>query len=77
MKHCIDELLHQSLEGHRIMAKIHGDSQGSALQRMAGRLEMQKRGVRFLPAQAIKRAARKYKNPKLYENCKPDSGDAV
>jgi type IV secretory pathway ATPase VirB11/archaellum biosynthesis ATPase len=59
MQNNTDLLLQHLLEGHRVIAKMHGDSPGAACQRMVGRMEMHKRGVRFLPAQVIKKAVRK------------------
>lgn len=56
MKNNIDALLHHLLEGHCVMAKFHGDSPDAAYHRMVGIFEMEKRGVRFLPAQVVNRA---------------------
>lgn len=59
----VETLLSKSLEGHRAITKIHaGSPDEEFFKRIALLHELKKRGVRFLPAQVIKRAMRQLKH---------------
>jgi type IV secretory pathway ATPase VirB11/archaellum biosynthesis ATPase len=73
----VEALLHQLLEGHRVISKIHGENPNKAFRRIVGIFERERRGVRFLPTHVVRRAVRKYKLPASFEIEKLDSGGAA
>ncbi|MGF6282182.1 hypothetical protein QF010_000815 [Pseudomonas silensiensis] len=50
--------LQRSLDGHRAFTRMHAGNVNEAMSSLVRHFEMQKRGVRFLPAQVVNRAVR-------------------
>ncbi|WP_073666349.1 hypothetical protein [Pseudomonas aeruginosa] len=64
--HSAQEYLSAALTGHGLITKIgHADDVKAGYMRLIALAEKRKRGVRFLPAQVIKRALRKHKTAGL------------